>query len=118
MWDFYAAGGYGMHLVSVFGFLLVAASVLFALRPLGKNLRLVLTLGVLTTAAGLVGTVTGVCTSIRYISEVEPAQQFITLAWGVEESLHNAILALVLVLLGGIAAAVGAFRSSRAPEAA
>jgi Na+/proline symporter len=113
MWsNFYAAGGWGMHPVSVFGFLLIAASVLHALRPQQKTARLALTLGMLTFAAGLLGTFTGICNSAFYIQHVAKVDQVEILALGVEESLHDVVLALILVVIGGLVASVGTLRSS------
>ena len=113
MWsNFYAAGGFGMYPTSLFGFLLIAASVLYAWRPAKKAGRLALVLGAVTFSAGLLGTSVGVCNSARYISQVPPADQLQMLALGCEESLHNLVLGLMLVVLAGLIAAVGVLRGS------
>jgi hypothetical protein len=113
MWsDFYAAGGWGMYPVTLFGFLLLAASLLYTLRPAEKNARIALLLGVLTFSAGLLGTAVGVCTSAHYIPQVPLDKQLQTLALGCEESLHNLVLALILVILAGILTAAGMLRRS------
>ena len=113
MWsNFYEAGGWGMHPTSLFGFLLLAASALHALRPAEKLRRLVLALGVTTVAAGLLGTSVGLCMTFRYLSQVPPAEQLQTLAMGCEESLHNLVLALILVVLAGVLTAVAIMRRS------
>jgi hypothetical protein len=112
MWsNFYAAGGWGMYPTSVFGFLLIAASVLYVIRPQQKTARLVLTLGVVTFAAGLLGAFVGICNSAHYIPQVDHANQLETLALGCEESLHDVVLSLILVILAGLIAGVGTFRS-------
>lgn len=116
MWsDYYAAGGWGMHPVSVFGFLLIGASVLYVLRPESKYRRLVSALGVVTFSAGLLGTATGISASAHYIEHVEAVKQFETFTLGIDESLHNVVLALVLVVISGLIMAVGAMRSQAAP---
>jgi hypothetical protein len=113
MWsNFYAAGGWGMHPTSFFGFLLVAASVLYALRQGERFRRLVVVLGVVTFAAGLLGTSVGACNSFLYISHVEQAEQLRMLALGFEESLHNLVLALILIVVAGLFAAVGLLRAT------
>lgn len=119
MWsNFFAAGGWGMYPVSVFGFLLIAASVLYALRPMQKTARLALTLGLVTFAAGLLGAFTGVCNSLHYIPQVEQAKQLETMALGVEESLHDIVLALILIVLAGIVVAAGTLRAPTNPAPA
>ena len=120
MWsNFYAAGGYGMHLVSGLGFLLVIASALYALRGQQKHQRLVIALGVATFASGLLSTATGICLSAHYIRQVEQAKQFEIFALGVDESLHNVILSLMLVIVATLIVAVGTMRSpTRTPPAA
>lgn len=112
MWsNFYAAGGYGMHPVSVFGFLMIVASVLFALRPRPKAQRLVVALGVATFASGLLSTALGICLSAHYIQEVEPQKQLAILFLGIEESLHGVVLSLILVIVGVLIAAGGLLRA-------
>lgn len=114
MWsNFYAAGGWGMHPVSIFGFLLIVASVLYALRPQRIGARLVLTMGIVTFAAGVLGAVTGICNSLHYLPQVEPAKQLGIVALGVEESLHDVVLALMLVVLGGLVSTIGTLRAGR-----
>jgi len=115
MWsNFFAAGGFGMYPVSIFGFSLIAASVLYALRPQQRTGRLVFTLGILTFAAGLLGALTGICRSFHYIQQVDPAKQLTIMALGVEESLHDVVLALILVVLGGLFASAGTLRAQAA----
>jgi hypothetical protein len=111
MWSsFFAAGGSPMYAVSLFGFLLVAASVRFAVRPRPDHLRLALLFGVATFMTGLLGTAIGVCLSAHYIQKVPLAQQIEIFALGIDESLHNLILSLFLVVAASLIAAAGAFR--------
>jgi hypothetical protein len=112
MWSqFFAAGGWPMYPVSLFGFLLVAASVRFAVRPRPDHQRLAMLLGVATFLTGVLGTAIGVCLSAHYIQKVPPARQFEVFALGLDESLHNLIMALFLVIAATLVAAVGAFRA-------
>lgn len=113
MWsNFFVAGGYAMYPTVIFGFLLIAACVLHMLRPDPKRARLAITLGIVTFATGLLGTFVGMCTSAHYIPQVAKAEQFEILALGCEESLHNVVLALTLIVLGGLLASVGALRQA------
>jgi hypothetical protein len=116
MWsNFYAAGGWGMYPVSVFGFFLIATSVLYALRPQPRLARLAFTLGAVTFAAGVLGAITGMCTCFHYIPQVEQGKQLAIMALGVEESLHDTVLALMLVVLGGLITAIGTTRAANVP---
>jgi hypothetical protein len=118
MWsNFYAAGGWAMHPVSVFGFLLIAASVLSVQRRDSKYQRLAVVLGVVTLSAGLLGTASGICASAHYLDQVPAARQLEIFALGIEESMHDVILALVLVVVAGLVAAVGALRGPAASGA-
>jgi hypothetical protein len=114
MWqDFYGAGGWGMHPVAIFGFFLLASTVLYALRPDPRRARLSLTLGFVTFAAGLLGTASGISTSFHYLPRVEAAKQLEIGALGVAESLHDIVFALMLVVLGGLIAALGSLRTAK-----
>jgi len=115
--EFYVAGGWGMYPVTIFGFLLVAASVLYVLRPHAKHRKLVGTMGVVTFASGLLGTATGICASARYLEKVEPVRQVQIFALGIEESLHVVVLALILVVIAGLLTAVGSIRPQATPAA-
>lgn len=112
MWtNFFENGGWGMYPVSLFGFLLLAAGILYVLRPEARFLRLVIALGVATFGAGLLGTSVGVCNSAHYLPEVPRPDQLQILALGVEESLHNLVLALILVVIASLITSAGALRS-------
>jgi hypothetical protein len=112
MWSsFYAAGGWGMHPITFFGFFLITASALYALRPQTGAARVVVALAFVTFAAGLLGTCTGVSTTLHYIHQVEPARQLPIMAEGIAESLHNIVFALILDVLGGLLAIVGLLRA-------
>jgi hypothetical protein len=110
MLDFYLAGGYGMHAVSALGFLLVAVSVLYALRPGPRRQRLVVVLGIATFMTGLLGTASGISLSAHYVHQVATEKQLGILAMGIDESLHNVVLALILVVLASLIFALGTLR--------
>lgn len=117
MWsNFFSAGGFGMYPTALFGFALIATAVLYALRPQAKTARLALVLGLVTFAAGLLGAFVGICNTFHYIPEVAHQNQLEILALGCEESLHDVVLALMLVVLGGLIGSIGTQR--RGPAAA
>lgn len=119
MWsNFYAAGGWGMHPVSVFGFFMIVTSVLHAIRPQAVSARLVLTMGFVTFGAGLLGAITGICNSFHFLPQVPADKQLGVMALGIEESLHDVVLALMIVVLGGLISAVGSLRAGRTATAA
>lgn len=119
MWkDFFAAGGFGMYPVSIFGFLMVASAILYALRPSPKMARTTIAMGVATFSAGLLGAATGICNSLHYIPQVAVEKQIGILSLGIEESLHDVVLALMLVILGTLIAAGGTFRAPQQAQTA
>ena len=120
MWDtFYRDGGWPMVPTSVFGFLLIAAAVLYVLRPERRFVSLVVALGVTTFGAGLLGTSVGIVKSFHYLPQVAAEKQLTVAALGCAESLHNLVLGLMLVVLAAVICAVAALRATRvrAPNA-
>ena len=116
MWsNFFAAGGWGMYPTMVFGFLLLATTVLHALRPEPRFQRLSSVLGIATFASGLLGTIVGICNSAHYLDQVPPVDQLKTFALGCEESLHNLVLALIIILLATLITAVSSVRRGGSP---
>jgi hypothetical protein len=119
MWNnFFAAGGMGMYLTALFGFLLVAGGVLHALRPDRGQLPLLACLALLTASSGLLAFALGLVKTFRYLQEVPAAEQVATAAAGGAESLNNVVLALLLLLAGALATLVGLVRARRATGAA
>lgn len=118
MWsNFYEAGGWGMYPTTIFGFLLVASSVLFVLRPERRFVPLLLSLGAVTLGSGLLSFTVGLVHTFLFLHKVEPAKQIEIAAAGCAESLHNVVLALILINITGMLGAVGAFRASRGAAA-
>ena len=115
MMDFVREAGFGIWPVMVFGALAVALAARHAARPRGGGMPLVVGTSVLTLLFGLLGTVVGIQTSVRYLHQVEDADRWIFLV-GLRESLNNMVAALVIVALAGILAMVGAHRASRSRD--
>jgi hypothetical protein len=116
MWsNFFAAGGWGMYPTMMFGFLLLATTVLHALRPEPRFQRLIGWLGIATFGAGLLGTATGICNTAHYLDQVPPADQLKILAMGCEESLHNLVLALIIIVLTAVIGAASSVRRGGSP---
>jgi hypothetical protein len=120
MWkNFFEAGGWGMYPTLVFGFLLVATAVLYAMRsstPHGgpRFKHLVKILAAMTFTSGLLGTCVGVCNSVHFLKTVPREDQLLVLSMGCEESLHNLVLALLILNLAGLILLVGAWRNKQA----
>lgn len=112
MWStFFHDGGWGMYPTTVFGFLLIAAGVLYVLRPERRWLPLVSSLGFVTLASGMLGTAVGVAKSFHYLPEVERARQVEIAALGCAESLNNLVLALIIVVVGGLVVSLASLRA-------
>jgi hypothetical protein len=105
-------GGFGMFPTAFFGVLLIAAAVLYALRPEKRFVPLQISLGILTMTAGALGFVTGLIKSCEAISQVPAKDHFITII-GLGESLNNIGLALACVVFAALAACVGTIRIAR-----
>lgn len=120
MVEFFKEGGVGMFPTVLFGFLFFASAVLYTLRPDRKLGPIVIVLGAVTIASGVLGLTMGLSNTMGYLHKVAPAEQLIIGAQGISESLNNLILALLLFLPTSLLGAVGAFRSSsyRSPSAA
>jgi hypothetical protein len=116
MMNMFHEGGWGMIPTALFGAVLVAASLKYALSPERRFVPLLLSLGILTMAAGGLGFVTGLIKSAQAAGSM-PDKSVIWVV-GMGESLNNVALALGLVALGAIAASVGALRIARVPAVA
>ena len=116
MLEAFKNGGWGMIPTAVFGVLMVAASLKYAMTPERRQVPLLLSLGVLTIAAGGLGFVTGLIKSAEAVGSMPHDNQVIWVV-GMGESLNNVALALGLVVLGSISASVGALRIARVPAA-
>lgn len=118
MWsEFFKAGGFGMYPVTIFGFFLVVSCGLYAMRLRPQHARLAKLLGAMTLMAGWLGAATGVCNTAFYLHHVEQAKQVEIFALGLQESLHNVILALIFALIAGLVAIVGMLREARVQAA-
>ena len=114
MWsDFYRAGGMGMYPVTLFGFLMVLSCALYTFRLRPHHAKLGKIFAATTLMAGLLGTVTGICNSAFYIQKVEVAKQVEIFALGIQESLHDTILALIFVIIASLIATAGVVRDAR-----
>jgi hypothetical protein len=116
MIDAFIAGGFGMYPTLVAGLALLVASIQYARRPERRYVPLLLTLGIFTLLAGTLGTITGFMACLGYYASPagghEPLDPLV-IALGVQESLHNVALALMLSTLAAVFASVGAWRLSR-----
>jgi len=117
MSDAFHQGGFGMYPTTLFGLLLLAATIRYALTPSPRFVPLLISLGILTMASGGLGFVAGLIKSVSAIGGVGAEQRWIWLL-GLGESLNNVALALVLVTLGALAASIGALRLGRVPSTA
>lgn len=99
-----------MYPVTLFGFILLIATVIYVLRPEPVRARLVISLGIVTLLAGMLGTCVGICNSAHFIPQVPHPEQLEILALGVEESLHNVVFSMLLVIPATLLAMIGVVR--------
>lgn len=118
MVDAFIAGGLGMYPTLVAGLALLLASLRYATRPESRYVPLMLSLGLFTLFAGALGFITGVMTTLRYIGGVSESDRLFILAAGVQESMNNLALALLLAMVSAIAASVGAWRFAQQMKSA
>ncbi|UQA60092.1 hypothetical protein [Polyangium aurulentum] len=111
MLEAFRLGGWGMFPTLFFGVLFVTVAIGYARNPERARRVLLSVLSLLTLAAGGLGFVTGAIVTLTYAAGT-PNQDAV-IAMGISESLHNIALALILVVLGGIATAVGAWRAQQ-----
>jgi hypothetical protein len=111
MTEFFIAGGFGMYPTLVFGFLLIACSILFLFRPEPRYVSPLVGLGATTFCAGLLGTSTGVINAFRYLSSVPADDRLLVATLGCAESLHVTVLALILMVIAGLFVSIGAVRT-------
>lgn len=102
-------GGWGMYPTLVFGVLMVAGAVAYAIRPGRRFIPLQVSLGVMTLVCGSLGFVTGLIRSLGAIGGVEEGRRWIWLI-GLGESLNNVALALLLIAVAALVGSVGALR--------
>jgi hypothetical protein len=114
MWDsFFRDGGWGMYPTSIFGVIFLAASLLYAWKPEKRFVPLLLSLGVVTFASGLLGLAVGTITTFRYVAGTPPPEQHTLTLIGLAESSNNIVLALVVIVISGLLASVGGVRIAR-----
>jgi uncharacterized protein YacL len=116
MSEAFRLGGWGMWPTLVFGVLMLAAAVYYAVRAEPRLAALVRRAGWMTLIAGCLGFVTGLIRSCIYISDVPADDRFLVII-GFGESLHNVALALVLIMLALMISSVGVWRQAHRPAA-
>jgi len=117
MSEAFIAGGWGMYPTLFAGLALLATCLRYAARPESRFVPLMITLGIFTLLAGVLGFVTGIMNMLRgYAGSMADAGP-VVLYLGTFESLHNVALALLLIQTSMIAAAIGAWRLSQQVQA-
>jgi hypothetical protein len=118
MTEAFIAGGWGMYPTLLAGLALLGTCLRYASRPDSRYVPLMLTLGLFTLLAGSLGFITGVINLLRAYAGPLADQGPTVLYIGIQESLHNVSLALLLTTASSIAASIGAWRLTRQTQAA
>lgn len=113
MFDAFVAGGLGMYPTLIAGLALLLASLGYAVRPQSRYLPLVLSLGLFTLFAGALGFLTSVMHVLSFLGSVNEADRSVILVVGMQESMYNLVLALLMTMLSALAASVGAWRMAQ-----
>ena len=111
--EFFRDGGWGMYPTAICGFALLASGFLYLLRPESRYTPLVFCLGFMTLIAGVLGMLTSLITTFRYLQNVAPADQLKIGALGFAESTNNMVLALILTFLAALPTLGGVVRNLR-----
>jgi hypothetical protein len=111
--DRFHDGGWGMYPTLVFGALLLGVAVRYAVTPERRYVPLLVALNVATLVSGGLGFVTGVVVTASALASEGITQPTNISFFGVGEALNNVALALLLVMVGTMAATVGAWKLSR-----
>ena len=117
MLESFRNGGLVMFPTALFGALLVAAAIRYAMKPESRLIPLQLALAILTLSTGALGFVSGLIKSTTSVGSLSPGQAMQLATIGFGESLCNVGLALALIGLAALAACVGAARQARVIEA-
>ncbi len=97
--DSFRMGGFGMIPTAFFGLVLVVVSVVYLRRPDRALVAPLVSLGVLTLAAGGFGFVTGLIASATALG---PGTDPRLLEVGIGESLHNLSWALAFIMMASL----------------
>lgn len=112
MRDAFLMGGWGMYPTMLFGVLMIAASIRYAVRPERRMVPLQISLGLITLFAGVLGCITGVIKSLTALDALPADRHWIWII-GLGEALNCVALAFSLLIVAALAASVGAFRLAR-----
>jgi len=119
MREAFLEGGWTMYATLVFGLALLAVAVRYALRPAGRFIPLLASLGITTLASGTLGFVSGVIETTHALPEL--AERADVVVWlGIGQSLNNlafALLVVVVVVVAAVAVSVGAWRAGGGAKA-
>lgn len=110
MGEFFNAGGWGMYPTTIFGLLLVAAGVAYAMMPERRFVPLMVSLGVVVFGSGVLGCTMGFARTFAFIHQVPEAEQRAVTLAGMSESLNNIVWAFIFIVLSMLIASVGALR--------
>lgn len=115
MGEAFRNGGWGMFPTTLFGVLMIAAAIRYAMSPEKRLVPLQVSLGIMTLASGGLGFVTGAIKSFQAMGEVAADKRWIWML-GIGESLNNVALAFGMLTIAAIAASLGALRIARSND--
>jgi hypothetical protein len=109
--NFFREGGFAMFPTALFGILLVASAV-SAVKGKGGD-GLVARMYGLTLGSGVLGTISGIIATCRYLENAKEPNLGLVGAVGLAESLNNVVLALIFCVVASLVSAMGAVKRNR-----
>lgn len=113
IYDHFREGGWGMFPTLLFGLVLLAIAIRYAVRPERRFVPLLVTLNLLTITSGALGFVTGLIATARYFERAPKLDTANIPFLGFGESLNDVAFALVFVVTGAMAVSLGAWKIAR-----
>jgi hypothetical protein len=112
MADAFQMGGWGMWPILIFGVVLLGLSARYAVKPEARLMPMIVTSGMLTGLAGVLGCTMGIIRSIQAVAPLPPEKHYLAMV-GASESMVDIAFALILMILAGLAVFAGTWRAPR-----